>query len=83
MKHLFPRQSLPSRAFTLIELLVVIAVIGILAGLLFTAMPAVTGARIGVEGSDGLAWGAARPGAVVARQGIDGTEVSVPVGDFT
>lgn len=46
MKHLFPRQSLPSRAFTLIELLVVIAVIGILAGLLFTAMPAVTGARM-------------------------------------
>jgi len=38
-----------------------------------------TRARIGVEGSDGLAWLAARPGAVVARRGVDGTEVSVPV----
>jgi prepilin-type N-terminal cleavage/methylation domain-containing protein len=33
-------------AFTLIELLVVIAVIAILAGLLFAAMPAISGARI-------------------------------------
>lgn len=35
-----------ARAFSLIELLVVIAVIAILAGLLFTAMPAITRSRI-------------------------------------
>lgn len=38
------KQSLP--AFTLIELLVVIAVIAILAGLLFTAMPAISRAKM-------------------------------------
>lgn len=35
-----------SKAFTLIELLVVIAVIAVLAGLLFSAMPAINGSRM-------------------------------------
>jgi ABC-2 type transport system ATP-binding protein len=37
-----------------------------------------TRVRIGVEGTSGLAWLTSRPGAVVARRGVTGSEVAIP-----
>jgi ABC-2 type transport system ATP-binding protein len=38
-----------------------------------------TRVRISARGGDGVAWLAARPGAIVGRRGVDGSEVTLPV----